>query len=179
MSTSPLVKRALLAAGGLTVVVGALAVNIQQSSADSGALHARAVIRNASGDQIGFAKFVEDASGRVHVNVKVSGLASGLHGIHIHNTGLCAPFGAAGTHHNPAGAAHGNHSGDLPNLAVNGDGHGRLNATTDDATLSGGPLSVFDANGSAIVIHARPDDYQTDPTGNSGDRIACGVIEWN
>ena len=127
---------------------------------------------------MGWARFTEDATGTVHVNVHVRGLTVGLHGIHIHNTGSCTPtFAAAGSHHNPPPAtAHGSHAGDLPNLVVNGAGIGHLDVTTDHATLSAGPLTIFDGNGSALVIHAREDDLHTDPTGNSGDRIACGVI---
>lgn len=179
MHTSRLHSRALKAVGGLATVAATLTIASQQSSAQPGALHARAVIIDASGNSIGVAKFVEDRSGTLHVNVKIEGLPAGLHGIHIHNNGACTPdFAAAGSHHNPTGATHGHHSGDLPNLTVNAEGRGRLNATTDNATLSAGSRSVFDANGSAIVIHASQDDYQTDPTGNSGARIACGVIEW-
>ena len=129
---------------------------------------------------MGFADLVQDGAGDVHVNVHVKGLSSGLHGIHVHNTASCAsgatPFSGAGSHHNPGGATHGAHGGDLPNLTVNGAGVGHLNATTDHLTLADGPLSVFDANGSALVVHAAPDDGVTDPTGNSGARIACGVI---
>jgi Cu-Zn family superoxide dismutase len=120
------------------------------------------------------------------VNVHVDGMTPGRHGIHIHAVGLCEPatFGSALGHHNPLGTTHGldsesgGHAGDLPNLVVNPAGIGRLDATTDRATLSAGATSVFDANGSALVIHAGPDDQVTDPTGNSGARVACGVIEW-
>ena len=109
--------------------------------------------------------------------MKVDGLTPGQHGIHIHNTGQCSPtFAAAGAHHNPTGEFHGSHGGDLPNLDVNIAGRGSLNATIDHATLSAGLLGVFDANGTALIIHADPDDLITDPTGNSGARIACGVI---
>ena len=152
-----------------------------------GATHAAATIVDGTGQQVGTAKFTEDAKGRVHVNVHVEGLTPGLHGIHIHQVASCVgpTFGSAGTHHNPTGAAHGSesaqpnhpHSGDLPNLVVNANGVGHLSAKTALASLTDGPLSVFDANGSALVIHASPDDLQTDPTGNSGARIACGVIE--
>jgi Cu-Zn family superoxide dismutase len=151
----------------------------------AGAQHASAVLRDANDQVIGFAEFVEDATGIVHVNVHVKGLTPGLHGIHIHAIGNCTPpaFTSAGGHHNPLGHQHGlenpngPHAGDLPNLAVNPAGVGHLNATTDHATLSSGPISVFDADGSALVIHADTDDQLTDPTGNSGGRIACGVIE--
>lgn len=148
------------------------------TAAGSGtAQHASAEIVDALGNRIGTAKFTEDATGVVHVNVKVSGLSAGLHGIHIHAVGTCSPtFGAAGSHYNPTGAPHGAHSGDLPNLIVNNAGQGRLNTTTDHVNLSDGPISVFDVDGSAIIIHANPDDFVTQPTGNSGGRVACGVI---
>ena len=161
---------------GSAALIGCIAA-LPSSVSAAGAQHASATLSDAAGNEIGFATFVEDASGTLHVNVKVDGLTPGQHGIHIHNTGQCSPtFAAAGAHHNPLGVSHGSHAGDLPNLDVNVAGRGSLNATTDDATLSAGLLSVFDANGSALVIHADPDDLITDPTGNSGARIACGVI---
>jgi len=142
-----------------------------------GAVHASAELRGADGSVVGWAMLTEDGTGTLHVNVHVRGLAPGLHGIHIHNAGSCTPtFAAAGSHHNPLGATHGDHAGDLPNLVVNGAGIGHLDGTSEGATLSAGPVSVFDANGSALVIHAGEDDLVTDPTGNSGGRIACGVI---
>ncbi|HWQ11564.1 MAG TPA: superoxide dismutase family protein [Roseiflexaceae bacterium] len=153
----------------------------------NGALHATAVLRDAAGQVVGVARFTEDATGTVHVNVHVKGIAPGLHGIHIHAIGVCdgttpTPFSSAGGHFNPSGAEHGlhnpagPHAGDMPNLTVNGAGVGHLNAKTDNATLSASARSVFDADGSALVIHAMPDDQVTNPTGNSGGRIACGVI---
>ena len=91
-------------------------------------------------------------------------------------------FASAGSHFNPTGRQHGAlnaqgpHAGDLPNVTIAADGKGRLESTTELISLVGGPSSVFDADGSAIVVHAAPDDFKTDPTGNSGARIACGVI---
>jgi Cu-Zn family superoxide dismutase len=164
-----------LGASAAAVAGTALASGAAQPA--TGALHASVALVDAGGAQVGWAELVEDASGTVHVNVKVDGLSPGLHGIHIHAVGACSPdFAAAGPHHNPLGVAHGSHAGDLPNLVVNAEGRGHLNATTDEATLSSGPLSVFDADGSALVIHAAEDDLVTDPSGNSGTRIACGVI---
>jgi Cu-Zn family superoxide dismutase len=149
----------------------------------NGAQHASAELKDGSGQIIGFARFTEDATGVVHVNVHVKGLAPGQHGIHIHAVGSCSPtFTAAGGHHNPLGHQHGldnplgAHAGDLPNLVVNAAGVGHLNTTTDRATLSAGATTVFDADGSALIIHTGPDDQVTDPTGNSGGRIVCGVI---
>jgi Cu-Zn family superoxide dismutase len=173
MTTSRILLAALAAGATATAVtVGSIA-----ASADGGASHASASIVDATGAEIGFANFTEDATGTLHVNVKVEGLTPGEHGIHIHTVGACSPtFAAASGHHNPLGAPHGTHSGDLPNLVVNVAGNGRLNATTDRATLSPGAVSVFDADRAALVIHALPDDFTTQPTGGSGDRIACGVI---
>jgi Cu-Zn family superoxide dismutase len=173
----------------ILVPLGALALMLTAAvgAAGSSALHARAQLIGADGQPVGWARFVEDGTGIVHVNVHIQGLSSGLHGIHLHAAGVCEPaaFTTALGHHNPLAVAHGldsasgGHGGDLPNLEVNEAGVGRLDAKTDRATLSAGLLSLFDGNGSAIVIHAGPDDQVTDPTGNSGGRIACGVIEWD
>jgi len=159
---------------GLLLVV---AVPVAVAGASGGALHASAELRNANDVVIGWAEFTEDARGTLHVNVHVKGISPGLHGIHIHNAANCTPpFTLAGSHHNPLGATHPNHAGDLPNLIVNGAKQGHLNGTTDGATLSASLTSVFDANGSSLIIHAGVDDLHTDPTGNSGIRIACGII---
>jgi Cu-Zn family superoxide dismutase len=162
---------------------GAVATSIAAASVAAGdtpsqpAVHATATLVDITGASIGTARFVEDAAGLLHINVKVAGLTPGLHGVHIHEAGSCTPtFTAAGAHHNPLGAAHGSHAGDLPNLVVNGAGRGRLNASTEQATLSAGPVSVFDLDGSSLIIHAAADDLVTQPTGNSGARVACGVI---
>jgi superoxide dismutase, Cu-Zn family len=188
-------SRALVAVAGLTVAGGA-ALIATQAAANEGAIHASATITGPGGIS-GFANFAEDAGGVVHVNVKVSGLAAGLHGAHIHAIGLCAPdaagvpYGAAGGHFNPHLAPHGehtrgehatHHAGDLPNLVVNDDGRGRLNTASAHFTLAREVAeSLFDTNGSAIVIHANQDDYvtQTGPLGpgQSGPRIACGEIK--
>jgi Cu-Zn family superoxide dismutase len=186
--------RVLVAVGGLTVA-GGVALIATQAAANEGAIHASATIAGPGGVS-GFATFAEDAGGVVHVNVKVSGLAAGLHGAHIHTIGSCTDlggvaFGGAGGHFNPHGAPHGehtrdehaeHHAGDLPNLVANNDGQGRLNTASAHFTLAHDVAeSLFDANGSAIVVHANQDDYVTQSgplgPGNSGPRIACGVIE--
>jgi Cu-Zn family superoxide dismutase len=154
----------------------------------STALEASAVLRDASGQVIGAARFTQDDPGAVLLEVEVRGLAPGAHGIHIHTTGACGAsgttaFGAAGGHFNPLGKAHGlqhpngAHSGDLPNITVKTDGAGQLGTTSDRISIAAGLTSLFDADGSAVVIHAGADDQVTDPSGNSGARIACGVIE--
>lgn len=166
----------VVAAGAVAASFAAASVAARDTPGEP-AIHATATLVDTAGATIGTAHFVEDAAGLLHVNVKVDGLAPGLHGIHIHEVARCDPtFAAAGAHHNPPGAAHGAHAGDLPNLIVNDAGRGRLNASTERATLSAGAVSVFDVDGSSIIIHAAPDDFVTQPTGNSGARIACGVI---
>lgn len=150
-----------------------------------GSTHADARIIDGAGHAIGWARLTEDAAGQLHVNVHVAGLTAGRHGIHLHAIGRCVgpAFASAGGHHNPLGAEHGlnnlagAHAGDLPNLVVNVAGRGHLVAVSYHATLSNGPVSLLDADGSSIVIHANEDDQVTNPTGNSGGRVACGTIE--
>ena len=167
-----------------TLTVTTVGVGATIASADAGgradpAVRAGATLLDASGTEVGTVLLTEDATGSLHVNVKVAGLSPGEHGIHIHAVGGCSPtFAAAGGHHNPLGRPHGAHAGDLPNLSVNAAGQGTLNATTDAATLTSGPVSVFDADGASVVVHAAPDDFISQPAGNSGARIACGVIRW-
>ena len=145
---------------------------------------ATADLRNASGALIGKVGFWEDAGG-VRVLVKAEKLSPGLHGLHLHAVGKCDPpdFTSAGGHFNPAGKQHGlaspagAHAGDLPNLPIGADGTGTLHYLTTLVTLGSGPTSLFDADGTGVVIHAGPDDHRSDPTGNSGGRVACGVID--
>jgi Cu-Zn family superoxide dismutase len=173
-------RTAAIAAGPALAIVLAATV----AAGPNGARHAAGSFVDATGATIGWVQLTEDRTGVVHVNVKVDGLATGLHGIHIHAVGACAPtFAAAGGHYNPLGHQHGldnpagPHAGDLPNLMVNVDGAGRLNARTDRVTLTDGPATLFDGDGSAFIIHANPDDQVTDVgNGGSGARIACAVV---
>jgi Cu-Zn family superoxide dismutase len=144
---------------------------------------ATAVMRDASGRTVGTAAFGEVAGG-VRLTLQVSGLTPGNHGIHVHAVGQCDPpaFTSAGAHFNPEVKQHGlsnaagPHAGDLPVLVAAASGQASYTATTPRVSLGAGPDSLFDADGSALVIHAADDDQMTDPTGNSGDRIACGVL---
>jgi Cu-Zn family superoxide dismutase len=144
---------------------------------------ATAELKDKDGKVVGMASFVETDNG-VRVRLEVKGLSAGLHAVHIHAVGKCdAPaFTSAGGHFNPAQKKHGYkspegaHAGDLPNMLVAKDGSGRFEVLTDAVTLAAGPASIFDADGSAVVVHAGVDDHASDPTGNAGDRAACGVI---
>ena len=145
---------------------------------------AKATLKDADGKEVGTATFTP-AKGGVKVHVVASGLTPGKHGIHVHAVGKCEPpdFKSAGGHFNPAGKQHGfrnpkgAHAGDMPNLTVGKNGKATGNFTAKGATLGEGEGSLFGPEGSALVIHAAADDEKTDPAGNSGDRIACGVIE--
>lgn len=158
------VGAAMMAAATLSALAGPV-------SANNGAEHATAEIHNGAGLLTGWAKFTEDATGVVHVNIHVKGLTPGLHGTHVHAVGLCEGplFVSAGSHYNPSATLHGAHAGDLPNLAVNQAGVGHLNATTDYASLTA-------LAGRSLIIHAGEDDLVTNPTGNSGGRVGCGII---
>lgn len=141
-----------------------------------------AEVRNVSGQVKAQASSV-DVGGGIRVKLDAQNMPPGAYGAHIHAVGRCDPpgFESAGPHWNPAGMKHGKanpqgmHRGDLPNLMVGTDGRGSLEITLPGA-VAGGPAALMDADGAAVVIHMSPDDYRTDPSGNSGARIACGVF---
>ena len=144
---------------------------------------ATAELQDAAGKRIGVATFTSADSG-AYLAVSVAGLPPGEHGVHFHQNGDCTPpaFTTAGPHFNPAGRQHGlenpegPHAGDLPNLRVEPDGSADTSFRLAPDLLRSGAASLLEPRATALVIHARPDDQRTDPSGNSGDRIACGVI---
>lgn len=144
---------------------------------------ASAVMQSPSGAAIGTAALLSGRGSQI-IDVSVSGLTPGEHGLHLHAVGSCSPpdFTSAGSHLNPAGAAHGfrnpagHHLGDLPNLVADATGRASIRATLPPLTESALMAALFDQDGTAIVIHAAPDDFVTDPSGNSGARVACGAL---
>jgi len=171
--------------GGMTDTTAASTMPMDTGMAmDTGQMGASAPVqvamRDAEGRELGTLALAETAQG-VTVSGTLRGLPPGEHGIHVHTTGLCEPpFESAGAHWNPTSRQHGTenpegpHMGDMPNLTVGADSSVTVQQTTPGGTLRGQD-ALLDADGGAVVVHAGPDDYRTDPSGNSGARIACGV----
>ena len=150
----------------LLLGVAAMLAGCASAPAERGPLSAEATLKDKDGKPVGVATLIETAEG---VRLAVTGyrLPPGGHGLHIHVVGLCEP---------PEFTSAGAHAGDLPNLVVAASGEGGIDITTKAITLSPGPNSVLGDKPTSLVVHANPDDDRTDPTGNSGGRIACGVI---
>jgi len=144
---------------------------------------AKATLKDAQGKEVGEVRLVQATNG-VLIRLALKGAPPGERAFHIHAVGKCEPpFTSAGPHFNPAGHKHGlearegSHAGDMPNLHIPGSGELVIEVANPMVTLAKGqPNSLFDADGSAIVIHAGKDDYRSDPAGNAGDRIICGVV---
>lgn len=143
-------------------------------------------LKNSDGEVVANVSLLESESGGVNISIKGENLPPGGHGFHIHENGSCiAPtFESAGAHFNPTGKKHGfenpegPHAGDLKNINVGENGKLSIEALADMVTLEKGKKnSLLKEGGTSLVIHSDPDDYVSQPAGNAGDRIACGVIE--
>lgn len=145
------------------------------------AAHAKLVA--GDGSARGEATVTQAADG-LHVLVKAKGLTPGMHAVHIHMMGVCTPpdFTSAGGHWNPTGRRHGKdnpdgmHMGDMPNMIAGSDGSGEMEYVIAGGAISSGAMPLLDADGAAVVIHAQADDNRSDPAGNAGGRVACGVL---
>ncbi|HET6214898.1 MAG TPA: superoxide dismutase family protein [Micromonosporaceae bacterium] len=200
MTRTPRIILALAAlAVGVAVLPGA-AATATDGSTDS--INAKASVRDVNNNFLGTVTITQVSSTKLVVAGRLTGIAAGFHGFHIHSVGICnptfvdptgavVPFGSAGGHLNPAGATHGHHAGDLPSLLVAADGSAIAVVQTDAVTLA----QIFDADGAAFIVHAGADNFANIPsryvasatgvpgpdaatlaTGDSGSRFACGVI---
>ena len=171
-----------------TVLVGLLSACASKDSApvqnagEPAPPQASALLAPTQGNTVqGNVLFRQEAKGSIRVIAEVSGLTPGLHGFHVHEKGDCSAPDAssAGGHFNPHGTAHGkaghgvHHAGDLPSLNADANGNAKLNAVLDSLVLTGDHGIV----GRSLIVHADPDDYVSQPTGNSGPRVACAIIQ--
>jgi Cu-Zn family superoxide dismutase len=165
--------------------------SVSRSSADGTILRAKAIVNGAPGSGVsGEVLFFQARTGvpaEVLIIARVEGLApNSVHGFHLHENGTCSPdFAAAGGHYDPGpfgmsnpDANHPFHMGDMPNLRANDKGVAIFEHVTSRVTIAAGPLSLFDANGSSVIVHANEDQGTTGvPGGSGGPRLACGVIQ--
>lgn len=182
---------ATVAAVASVALATGIGVALATGDHDRSGKRAAAVLRDASGEKVGLA-FLRERRGKVEVEAEVWGITPGFHGFHVHTVGECVPpFTSAGGHFNPTGASHGDHAGDMPSLLVNADGTAELAFETDRFSLR----DLFDADGSAVMVHSGRDNFANIPsryrsdvtgapgpdaetlaTGDAGSRVACGVV---
>lgn len=166
------------------LAAAAAGLALAATAQDMAAVSAKGAFVDRDGSQAGTAVLTQNKAG-VLIEIEVRGLEPGEHGFHLHQTGQCDPatgFESAGSHLALEGQQHGfeveggPHSGDLPNTFVGEDGVLKAHVLASAIALEG-EATIFDDDGAALVVHAGPDDYRSQPSGNSGDRVACAVIE--
>jgi Cu-Zn family superoxide dismutase len=168
----------------LVSISSTAAIALALATLSAAAQIATAPLKGADGKEVGSVNLMQTSQG-VLINIAVKGMPPGEHAFHVHAVGKCEPpFTSAGGHFNPGSKKHGmmspegQHAGDMPNLHIPQSGDLTVEVLNVNITLEKGkPNSVFDTDGSAVIIHAGSDDYKTDPTGDAGGRIACGVIQ--
>jgi Cu-Zn family superoxide dismutase len=168
---------------GLISCLASLFLSTAVLAAQDVAMTAKADLADSQGKKVSTAELTQTPDG-VKIILTVSGLAPGQHAFHIHSVGKCEgpDFKSAGAHFNPYKKKHGlknpegPHAGDMENIQVGSGGTGTAEIVNKQVTLADGPNSLFHEGGTAIVIHASPDDNVSDPAGNAGARIACGRI---
>jgi Cu-Zn family superoxide dismutase len=186
-------RKRLLLGIALIALAGVLTAPLYGSGETSSSKnHVKIDLRDAAGADIGFVKLSKQGR-KVIVRGEVSGLTPGFHGFHVHSVGQCvAPFTSAGGHYNPGGTGHGAHAGDMPSLLVLADGTAQAQFASDRFAI----YELFDADGSAIIVHAAADNFANIPTryqsttegvfgpdsatlgtGDAGARVACGVVD--